>query len=561
MPPFISGRSPADGKFPPFPELPGPSTVPVSPPAVPSEVPSFSFPVPLATPGQFPHGSFARLHCRGGRFLLQTPSCHALPSVQGMTRARRKDREEELGRGLPKEPVPQCLLPIPGEAAPGLPTHRQFLPLAVPSHSVYGVPPSQFPRSLLSSGSSSGKKVAVQLQSSGAPNRQHFPGTAPGGRAGGRPAQVHGLESCIPDSQNGDGRSKPWGTTGNDAQCSAQVKLEQTRREEWARQSRHVTDKVREKRHGKAAGDAPCDAVAPSKAIVPHVTLVPSSSPITGIEDMSRQPHSVERDQDEGEHGHKLPMPQVPPIPDDAGLDAMQYIDLVILASHCGLRVPALHDAASARNALQLHREKQLRVVHGSNVRVGDGDLPLSSHNPIHFSAKCILVTVERRYFETWIPWGLELSDFFTTRGKKVLVLEGCKKGSIASESAQLRKCVGMALVGINDTPVHTIRDLGSHYAFSEDCRRIDLRFLPARQQSHCADAGVARKEELLEQGLCSQLHRGDERMKETTLLDLEETRPLVVAKRLSGGPSDPPPLCGALARAPQHHSRSTLAR
>eukprot|EP00665_Eupelagonemidae_sp_cell47_P014208 gene14208-biopygen13428 len=55
--------------------------------------------------------------------------------------------------------------------------------------------------------------------------------------------------------------------------------------------------------------------------------------------------------------------PQGPTIPDDAGLDAMVYSDLVILASQCGLRVPDLRDAASARKALQLHTVKMLLVL------------------------------------------------------------------------------------------------------------------------------------------------------------------------------------------------------
>eukprot|EP00665_Eupelagonemidae_sp_cell47_P012915 gene12915-biopygen13355 len=53
----------------------------------------------------------------------------------------------------------------------------------------------------------------------------------------------------------------------------AEQKLAQTRGEEWARQRQHVADKVQEKRKGKAGGDAPCNAAAPSTANASHVTL------------------------------------------------------------------------------------------------------------------------------------------------------------------------------------------------------------------------------------------------------------------------------------------------
>eukprot|EP00665_Eupelagonemidae_sp_cell47_P011318 gene11318-biopygen861 len=69
---------------------------------------------------------------------------------------------------------------------------------------------------------------------------------------------------------------------------NAEEKLAQARADAWARQRQYVADKVLEKRQGKAGGNAPCSAAAPSTANVTHVTLGPSSSADAGVEDTSR---------------------------------------------------------------------------------------------------------------------------------------------------------------------------------------------------------------------------------------------------------------------------------
>eukprot|EP00665_Eupelagonemidae_sp_cell47_P016875 gene16875-biopygen10629 len=53
-------------------------------------------------------------------------------------------------------------------------------------------------------------------------------------------------------------------------------------------------------------------------------------------------------------------------------------------------------------------------------------------------------VTLIRCSFEMWLPWGVEVDP-------GTMILTGWTKGSIASDSPQLRGCCGMLLVDIND--------------------------------------------------------------------------------------------------------------
>eukprot|EP00665_Eupelagonemidae_sp_cell47_P002609 gene2608-biopygen6938 len=75
-----------------------------------------------------------------------------------------------------------------------------------------------------------------------------------------------------------------------------------------------------------------------------------------------------------------------------------------------------------------------------------------------------------RRAFEICIPWGAE----FTTN---TMELRGCSKGSIASKSEELRRCVGMKLWSVNGVPVSSPKDVA---AISEESWVIEFRFLPA---------------------------------------------------------------------------------
>eukprot|EP00665_Eupelagonemidae_sp_cell47_P012338 gene12338-biopygen7305 len=90
-------------------------------------------------------------------------------------------------------------------------------------------------------------------------------------------------------------------------------------------------------------------------------TVKPFSSAV-GISDGMEQVAS-----DQHEYGREQRCTELtmlgPQVPDDAVLNEMQYNDLVILASQCGLRVPGLHDAASARKALQSHRDAPPHVA------------------------------------------------------------------------------------------------------------------------------------------------------------------------------------------------------
>eukprot|EP00665_Eupelagonemidae_sp_cell47_P010971 gene10971-biopygen3821 len=74
---------------------------------------------------------------------------------------------------------------------------------------------------------------------------------------------------------------------------------------------------------------------------------------------------------------------QVPQVPDDVGLNAMQYTDLVILASQCGLRVPGLSDAASVRKALQRERVRKALQLHRAK------QLPSTKANLTHEYDEC----------------------------------------------------------------------------------------------------------------------------------------------------------------------------
>ena len=50
-------------------------------------------------------------------------------------------------------------------------------------------------------------------------------------------------------------------------------------------------------------------------------------------------------------------------MPDDTLLNAMQYADLIVLVSQCGLTMACVHGEVSARELLRKHREQTRATV------------------------------------------------------------------------------------------------------------------------------------------------------------------------------------------------------
>eukprot|EP00665_Eupelagonemidae_sp_cell47_P002709 gene2709-biopygen2277 len=88
-------------------------------------------------------------------------------------------------------------------------------------------------------------------------------------------------------------------------------------------------------------------------------------------------------------------------------------------------------------------------------------------------SGDIVSVTLTRRSFETWVRWGLCLK-WSDKRLPGSAVLNGCAKGSIAVQSAEVRRCVGMEFVSVNGVRV---KDNDELVQCTGNCTCITLAF------------------------------------------------------------------------------------
>eukprot|EP00665_Eupelagonemidae_sp_cell47_P012556 gene12556-biopygen1792 len=164
------------------------------------------------------------------------------------------------------------------------------------------------------------------------------------------------------------------------------------------------------------------------------------------------------------------------------GLQVASYEDVLhATAGSCKLvlrfrhKVSAIQipkqNAALPRTPLdgQQCREKRAGLQREeAGTLTGDPDtVPPPTNNKLD----TVLVKLTRRSFETCIPWGLGLH-------RHTMVLTDCAKGSLAYDSRELTRCIGMTLSSINGSQVHTTQEAS---ALMECSQSLELCFLPAR--------------------------------------------------------------------------------
>eukprot|EP00665_Eupelagonemidae_sp_cell47_P014450 gene14450-biopygen169 len=85
-----------------------------------------------------------------------------------------------------------------------------------------------------------------------------------------------------------------------------------------------------------------------------------------------------------------------------------------------------------------------------------------------------VVVTLTRKTFEQWLPWGFVLDD-------DTMVLLSPATGSIAAASSELRACVGMVLVEVDSIIVHSRQDVKFATTFPDNT--ITLHFISGKQR------------------------------------------------------------------------------
>ena len=95
----------------------------------------------------------------------------------------------------------------------------------------------------------------------------------------------------------------------------------------------------------------------------------PRSTAVDIMDDFEQLANEREKEIQEMEERHRHP--QGSSVPDDTLLNAMQYADLLVLVSRCGLRMGCVQDEVSAREMLRKHREQNRATVNVSDEQQG----------------------------------------------------------------------------------------------------------------------------------------------------------------------------------------------